>query len=715
MDTKLYYSSYMDYMVSFDGEKNTLTFTNSALGAAATLLFDGLYHDGERVAKFSDFTSYEVSRKNLDFSHELTVRWLHPNPVLSGAEICITTDPTGITFVVREIGHFEFRAGGYISHGATEDCCSVSTKENTSSVIHSSIGPATLLGDNAIYNRKTDSAFCIDGIRGLTMGYDFDTGFYSFTVKTKTEGVAEHIKFHVKRNILADKYHIEYSPLKKRGKFDTPPAGWMTWYAVKFDACEEKVLQNLDFQAKNLAPFGANTLWVDWEWCHRRYEPERDDGVNNFNPDPQKYPHGLGYIADKIKEQGIRPAVWIGFTNDISMTDFEREHPEVSLAHNDTWSGRYYYDISHPNFLDGYLKKAVSQVKDWGYEAVKFDTLPNCINAHEQFHDKMYRPELTTYSAYRNMISRTRQMLGEDVFMLSCGSARQVILWGVGVFDSARVGPDLFAWERYCQTLGRIRSFYPLHNNALMVDPDCVVLRDEYSTPEQAKSRLATVSMLGLPLTFGDDLTALPGDRVDLLKRALPVMKVRPSDLNPAVSDEVSQLIVQQIAMPWENYTVLGLQNLTDQPISRDLSLEADLRIPNGEYFAIDFFSGELIPVCHGGLTLGVSPYDTRVVAVRRRLDRPQILSTSRHLTQGAAEIVDTFFEDSTLCITSELVGGDEYKVTVHVPDGFVPVDVSYGEIEEISDNVIVVRFTPEESGEYDVDIEFVDIVNKED
>lgn len=243
-----------------------------------------------------------------------------------------------------------------------------------SEVVNVAYGPATSHKDNCLYSRDTDSALCING----NFGYNFDKGCYTCTLKKETF-------IEIKKNILAEKYGIDYGKINKNCTFPTPPAGWMTWYAVKFDAGEKTVLENVKWQKEHLKDFGANTIWVDWEWYHNSLDGVRDDGVNTFVPDPEKYPHGLKYIADKIKEAGFIPALWIGFTHDMSHNKYTKENPEIILTQKVSWCGQYFYDFSHPKYLEEFLPMALQQVFDWGYEAVihknghrAFFLEPNC-------------------------------------------------------------------------------------------------------------------------------------------------------------------------------------------------------------------------------------------------------------------------------------------------------------------------------------------------
>ena len=695
MNRDMYYVSYGYFMAAFDKATCTLELSDERSGARATISLVGLY-DGDvcRLA-YCDFPAVKVIHTLERSHHDMLITFASEDDGAPTPELLISVDARGITLVSRETDHYTFTACGHLYYGG-EDAYAISCADTPTDVIRCAIGPVALRRDNAIYDRQTDSALAIEGCRGLELKYDFKESGYGFTLRTKTEGVAEHIRFSVKKDLLADKYAIEYFPMKRRRGFDTPPAGFMTWYSLKFDTCESRVLENARFMSERLAPYGASTVWIDWEWCHRRYERERFDGVDNFHPDKEKYPHGLGFIADEIKRLGLVPAVWIGFTNDACMTDYEREHPEISLSHHDTWSGRYYYDMSHPNYINGYLTDALQQVKDWGFEAVKYDTLPNAITAHELYHGNMLHPERTTYSVYRDMLKRTREILGEDCYILSCGSAEEVILWGIGYFDAARIGPDLFTWEKYVETLGRIRTYYALHNNALLCDPDCVVLREEYSTYEQAKSRIIPVSLLGLPLNFGDDLTALPEDRIELLRRALPTHDVHPTDFNTPVCDGKTQLIELNIAREYECYTVIALVNLTNEVRARDVSFADTLRLPRGEYLVYDCFDESLLGIFDDLMQLSVKPYDTRLLAIRRLTGAPQLLGTSRHFTQGAAEICGVSWDEDalTLTVTADLIRGEEYRIAVYVPEGYIAEGCTAGDAKQTG-RLLTVQTSP--------------------
>ena len=95
------------------------------------------------------------------------------------------------------------------------------------------------------------------------------------------------------------------------------------------------------------------------------------------------------------------------------------------------------------------------------------------------------------------------------------------------------------------------------------------------------------------------------------------------------------------------------------------------------------------------------------LISVRKCTDKPQLISTSRHITQGAAEIKDMQTEGNTISITADLVAHDTYTVTFYVPDGY-KLDTYEGfESHTESDNLVRLTFIPEETKEYKFSVSF--------
>ena len=571
-------------------------------------------------------------------------------------------------------------------------------------VFRCSLGFGVSKSDNTLFDKNNDTAVFAEG---CTLGFDNEKNVYTIFCDS-------NLKFKFIKNVYADKYHIEYGKLNKNNTFGKDlPVGWMSWYAVKFDAGEKTVLENALFQKEHLKDFGANTVWVDWEWYHKGLDADsvRTDGVDTFHPDKEKYPNGLKFVSDNIRKMGFIPSLWIGFTNETFENDYLKQNPELLLAKEQSWVGTYFYDITHPKFLNDYLPKALNQVDEWGYDAVKFDTLPICMERCEEYHEYLYDKSLTTYQAYRNMIAKTREILGKNRYILSCsGDKKSDVLWAGDMFDAARIGLDIFKWEEFLQNcVYRTMEFYPLHNVMFYNDPDNVVLRSEFNTLKQAISRATFVSLLGMPVTFGDAFCDLDEKRVDILKRIIPPLNISPKDISARVDKRdicVTNLFINK---KFEYYNVVSVFNTTEKKAEYTLDFENELELDDDKYHIYDFWNDKYLGAANKKITLCLDGCETALLSVRRKKDIPQIISTNRHITQGAQEIEDIRFENNTLYIRSNLVKNDKYKVVIFIPDNYKMTDCGAFNAEDDAKHSCVkhLLFEPDNTKCYEFKINF--------
>jgi alpha-galactosidase len=81
-----------------------------------------------------------------------------------------------------------------------------------------------------------------------------------------------------------------------------PPMGWNTWNTFGPDINEELVLQSADAMVETgLKDAGYEYIVIDDMWSLK----ERDkDG--RWVPDPEKFPHGMKYLADYVHSKGLK-------------------------------------------------------------------------------------------------------------------------------------------------------------------------------------------------------------------------------------------------------------------------------------------------------------------------------------------------------------------------------------------------------------------------
>lgn len=710
MDSKRIYCSYGDYAVILDGETKRLSVAVNGKRILQDAKISFKRTDSDVPVGIDGYSVAESTHNYWNSYYGVSVR-LVAEETKDEISVELRASCDGVSIQCSEPNDRTWCLTGQLFWGEDmeKDTFAMSDGEVQGS-LRTAIGPAASTRDNMLYDRKQDAALCLES-EAVRLSYNWEGASYQCKLSGRRFG------FAVKKNVLAERYNITFSPINKDNTFPKPPAGWMTWYAVKFDAGEESVLRNVRFQEQYLKKFGADAIWVDWEWYHRDLSGSRDDGADTFHPDLKKYPHGMKYVSDEIKKSGFVPALWVGFTNEPAETEFLQKYPDSLLVKKKTWCGTYFYDFSHPAYLNEYLPKAMAQVAQWGYEAVKFDTIPIAIYYHEEFHGNMYDPSLSTKEAFRNVVKKTREVIGKDTYMMSCASADDPhFLWAADLFDGGRVGGDIFAWKDFLwEGVGKTLRYYPLHNVVLYADPDNVVLRDEFNTADQAQSRIAFVALAGLPMTFGDDFRVLQQERINLIQKCLPVLDIHPMDLQRIQLPEGTQeeretghmkgdfpekrlLVNLAVERPFESYNVVDVFNTSDSTAHVEISPEKDLNLEPGTFLVFDFMDQSFLGAVSDSIALELKPCESRILSFRRMLDRPQLLSTSRHISQGAAELRDMRWDDATrtLHICSELLAGEPYKIFVYAPDDYETTACT-----KLQENVYCLEYTPEKDGEH--------------
>jgi hypothetical protein len=157
-------------------------------------------------------------------------------------------------------------------------------------------------------------------------------------------------------------------------------------------------------------------------------------------------------------------------------------------------------------------------------------------------------------------------------------------------------------------------------------------------------------------------------ERLNLLKKSLPAHDAvsRPVDLFerqiPAiwfVSDSLSQ----------PGCFVLGLFNWRQQD-----SLKLNVRLNDlgldGTYYCYDYWQQKRLENLSDSIGITVPPASCRILALRRIVDYPVVISTNRHVTQGMIDIRREDWSVAETCLRgqSELVANTPYTLLIALP-----------------------------------------------
>jgi len=562
-------------------------------------------------------------------------------------------------------------------------------------------GPGYGAADHGLFDRATDSLLEIKAPDKFRVAFDWQRNSYGFKFENALD-FGRNFSFEIHEHFCQNKFNIPYRAVNRRTVFARPPVGWMTWYSVQFDASAQVVADNA---AKFKTAFGnySETLavWVDWEWCHCAFDGLGEAGADIFHPRSKPYPQGLKVVADLIKDNGMIPVLWIGASNDNQLNDELAGHPGWVLARSPRWCGQYWVDPTAPGVLEQYIPKVFQQLKDWGYQALKWDCLPVTLTVYDEFHDRFFDQRISSDEALRQVIKAARDTVGDDFYMLSCsGATDRDITVAMDLFDAARIGGDVFGWQEFAvEAVDRVFRYYPFHNTVLFADADNLVLRREFNNLAQARSRVSFYGLCGLPVTVGDAMDALDFDRIHLLRRIMPVIEIRPRDLQIKQRAREFAVNVLEFFRPWGSWSAVGVMNHLDRSNSLVLNLATELHLP-GEVFAVyDFWQQRFLGVFADLVHLEVAAYDTAVLRVTPlNGTAPQLIGTSRHITQGGFEVTDIQTDPAAKTVTAKvkLTGGEVNRFVFYLPGDCRIAGVAAENCQPSEkDNLLILEFSP--------------------
>ena len=312
---------------------------------------------------------------------------------------------------------------------------------------------------------------------------------------------------------LAREINRNHPPLR----FAKPPTGWCSWYCFGPSVTAQQVLDNLDTISKQIP--GLKYVQID-----DGYQPAMGDWLETGGA----FGGDIRGVLKEIKKRGFEPAIWVGpFIAEAGSRVF-REHPEwfvqdaagkplsserVTFA---GWRRKPWYalDGTHPG-AQRHLEDVFRTMRqEWGCTYFKLDA--NFWGAMHggHFHDA----KATRIEAYRRGMEAVRRGAG-DSFLLGCNHP----VWGsFGLIHGSRSSGDVSRKWSVMKTIARETLNRNWQNGRLWWnDPDCVLLKGNV-TPDELQFHATAVLASGGMVLAGDDLTQIPMNVMNVLKKFLP-------------------------------------------------------------------------------------------------------------------------------------------------------------------------------------------------
>lgn len=486
----------------------------------------------------------------------------------------------------------------------------------------------------------------------------------------------------VKQNYYKGTLGIKYFHPIDKTRFPLPPSGWCSWYFYYQEINEEEVKRNADWIAANLKDYGAEYVQLDdgWQGIGRGLGENRD-----WTTIDKRFAGGMDGLAAHIKSLGLKAGIWLAPHGQSNEAVVKRHHgvfmlkPDGTSASN-TWEGHFLVDPSTPE-AQKYLKDLFTTMANWGYDYFKIDGQPIVIREYRQKKSFMKNPQDDTDQLYRNTLDSIRAAIGPDRYLLGCWV---VPLEGVGIMNGSRIGADVLPnWDGFKFAMRATMEYYFLHNIAWYADPDVLVVRSPLPL-EQARAWATLQGLTGQAVLTSDRLMDLSPERVELLRRVYPAVDIVPLDLFK--SDRNKRIWDLKVNHLGRNYDVVGVFNFNESKAThmyvgwKDLGLTEDRPV-----HVFDFWQKEYLGAWEGGISVDLLPASSRVLTLLPMADEPQLISTSRHLTQGWVDLLEQSYSAKTNSYRgrSKVIKDDPYQLRFVFPRGknFAIKEASAGEL----------------------------------
>ena len=605
--------------------------------------------------------------------------------------------------------------------------------QKTFKLVRNSVGPANNLRNNAIYDRNRDWSLAGDG--DSTTKILFESGrdnrhIFHWSVSGKEITLTFRPSYYQKHKNLTYFQPWNYSVWKGS------VAGWCSWWAYFSDVHEQDVEQISKIFGAKLKDFGYDTIQID-----DGYQSSNGGLPENWLKTNEKFPGGLRHLSELISKEGLQPAIWLNVH--FGDEGFVKSHldwfikDEDGKPHKGPWID-YGLDGSNATAVDSVVRPTYQSLHSMGWKYFKVDALRHLLY-DSSYPAKQYftKKGIKLEDAYRSYLSAIRQEIGPDRYMLAC--------WGVlpeviGIANGCRLGGDGFGPS----TLQQYTSW---NNVVWRNDPDhCDIKPNDHKSGKtldgEERIRPVLVSMAGAQLLLSDKPEVYENDaNLEGVKRSSPILFTLPGQLNdydPTKTDHLKQGLrntnggaqsgpidadqqgevcpwwMLDIAQPYEAWTVLTHMNWHDKPMGQETVKFSDLGLDDSQYSVFEFWSKKYVGDFKGKFTAkAVDPKDVAVYAIRKTLNRPQILSTSRHISQGAVDLYNVAWHEQALKLsgTSHIIRKDRYSIYVRVPEGYEvknAVVSGYRPDVRIDERLTEVSIVPDKTGDATWQIEFV-------
>jgi alpha-galactosidase len=260
----------------------------------------------------------------------------------------------------------------------------------------------------------------------------------------------------------------------------TPPMGWNSWNKFGCNVSEKLIMQMADeMVASGMRDAGYRYIVIDDCWQVDR------DSLGFIRPDPDRFPHGMKYLADYVHSKGLKFGLY-------------------SCAGSATCQGR-------PGSRGHQYQDALTYAK-WGVDFLKYDWCS----------DEGQKAE----AAYATM-SDAIKAAGRPIVLSICEwGENQPWKWGKGIGQMWRITPDIrdvyncvFDWGGVgvLNIIDRDADLYEYAGPGHWNDAEMLEVGNHGMTHDEYVTHFSMWCMLAAPLFAGNDLANMDAETRGIL------------------------------------------------------------------------------------------------------------------------------------------------------------------------------------------------------
>jgi alpha-galactosidase len=467
---------------------------------------------------------------------------------------------------------------------------------------------------------------------------------------------------------------------------------WCSWYPIRMGISEEIVLAHAAIAAQHFKPLGLDVIQLDHGW-------QRGDICGDWVPN-ERFPQGMKWLTEHLQSRyGMKLGLWIAPTQVAFTSQLFREHPDWMLrnaAGQPTSTGRWFW-VPNPEMT--MLDASQPAAEQW-----IADTFARLSAEGASY----YKIDFIAGSpALGRAMAAIRRGAGKDAWIRYCQTPP---LLSAGLANSAYIGDDtgdagLKDWTHLLRINAPLLAASYWVNDRLYHREVCDMSVGMKADVEEARFRLALMTLSGCSISFSDDFRPLEPARIRMMQQCLPPGNppARPLDLFERERPSLWHMHCRNAAGEWE---AVGVFNFEDRPEERTIEF-ATLGWPAGtEAVAFEFWEEKHLGTHRERITFPLAPRTARIVLLHRRPSRPHVIATNLHVLGGYHEVQRLAWDEQQLTLSGRYrrAPGLAGKAYLYIPDGYrvrpeVPSDLGANRLTKAAENLWVQEVQFREAG----------------